>query len=99
MKQTPRQMLDSPEFKRMVTRRWTFSVILTIALFVIYYGYIVLVAVDKPLMATKIGEATTLGIPFAALVIVLSWVLTAIYVAWANNVHDPEVGELKRKIQ
>ncbi|MCX6538215.1 MAG: DUF485 domain-containing protein [Acidobacteria bacterium] len=99
MKQAARQMLDSPEFKRMVAKRWTFSVILTIALFVIYYGYIVLIAVDKPLMAQKIGEVTTLGIPLGVAVIVLSWVLTAVYVAWANSVHDPEVRDLKSKVQ
>jgi uncharacterized membrane protein (DUF485 family) len=99
MKQTARQMLDSPEFKRMVTKRWTFSVILTIALFVIYYGYIVMIAANKAFMAQKIGEVTTLGIPLGVAVIVLSWVLTAIYVVWANSVHDPEVRDLKSKVQ
>ena len=99
MKQTARQMLDSPEFKRMVTKRWTFSVILTLVLFVMYYGYIVLIAVNKPFMAQKIGEVTTLGIPLGVAVILLSWVLTAIYVVWANTVHDPEVRKLKGNVQ
>ena len=99
MKLTARQMLDSPAFKRMVTRRWTFSVALTIALFVIYYGYIVLIAVNKPLMAQKVGEATPVGIPLGVAVILLSWALTAIYVAWANRVHDPDVRDLKSKVQ
>jgi uncharacterized membrane protein (DUF485 family) len=99
MKQTARQMLDSPEFKAMVTKRWTISVILTAILFVIYYGYIVLIAVDKAFMAQKIGEVTTLGIPLGVAVILLSWVLTAFYVIWANKVHDPEVRDLKSKVQ
>jgi len=99
MKQTARQMLDSQEFKRMVSTRWTISVVLTIVLFVIYYGYIVLIAVDKPFMAQKIGEVTTLGIPLGVLVILLSWVLTAVYVVWANKVHDPEVRNLKGRVQ
>ncbi|MCX6544931.1 MAG: DUF485 domain-containing protein [Acidobacteria bacterium] len=99
MKQTARQILDSPEFKRMIARRWICSVILTSALFAIYYGYIVLIAVNKPLMAQKVGEVTTLGIPIGVAVIVLSWVLTAIYVVWANRVHDPDVNDLKRKFR
>ena len=99
MKQTAHQMLDSQEFKRMVSKRWTISVVLTIVLFVIYYGYIVLIAADKPFMAQKIGEVTTLGIPLGVLVILLSWVLTAIYVVWANKVHDPEVRDLKSRVQ
>ena len=37
----------------------------------IYYGYIVLIAVDKAFMAQKIGEVTTLGIPLGVLVILL----------------------------
>jgi uncharacterized membrane protein (DUF485 family) len=99
MEQTPRQVLDSPAFKRMVTRRWAVAVVLTVALFVMYYGYIVLIAVNKPLMAQTIGDVTTLGIPLGVAVIVLAWVLTAIYVGWANRVHDPEVRDLKRKLQ
>ena len=99
MKQNARQMLDSREFKRMVTKRWTMSVALTCVLFLVYYGYIVMIAVDKPFMAQKIGDVTTLGIPLGVLVILLSWVLTAIYVVWANKVHDPEVRDLKGRAQ
>jgi uncharacterized membrane protein (DUF485 family) len=99
MKQTARQMLDSQEFRRMVSKRWTISVVLTICLFVVYYGYIILIAADKPFMAQKIGEVTTLGIPLGVLVILLSWVLTAVYVVWANKVHDPEVRDLKSRVQ
>ena len=99
MKQTARQMLDSPEFKAMVRKRWTVSVVLTALLFVVYYGYIVLIATDKAFMAQKIGEVTTLGIPLGVAVILLSWVLTAVYVVWANKVHDPEVRNLKSRVQ
>ena len=93
------EMLESAEFKSMVTRRWTISVILTIALFVIYYGYILLIAYDKPFMARTIGEVTTLGIPFGVAVILLSWLLTAIYVVWANRSHDVDVRRLRDKLR
>ena len=82
-----------------VQKRWTISVILTAIPFVIYYGYIVLIAANKPFMAQKIGDVTTLGIPLGVLVILLSWVLTAIYVIWANKSHDPEVRDLKSRVQ
>lgn len=98
MQQTARQMLDSPEFKAMVAKRWAVSVALTAVLFLVYYGYIVLIATDKAFMAQKIGEVTTLGIPLGVAVILLSWMLTAIYVIWANKVHDPEVRNLKSKV-
>ena len=72
---------------------------LTVALFVIYYGYILLVAANKPFMAKKIGEVTTLGSPLGIAVIVLSWFLTAVYVSWANNVYDKEVKRLRELLK
>ena len=94
-----RDMLASPEFRRMVSRRWQISIALTVALFVIYYGYILLIAVNKPFMARKIGDVTTIGIPLGVAVIVLSWILTALYVIWANNVYDKEVKRLREQLQ
>jgi uncharacterized membrane protein (DUF485 family) len=96
---TTREMLDSTEFRRMVARRWEISIALTIALFVIYYGYILLVALNKPFMSSKIGEVTTLGIPLGIAVIVLSWILTALYVSWANSVYDKEVKRLRELLK
>ncbi|HEV8237932.1 MAG TPA: DUF485 domain-containing protein [Thermoanaerobaculia bacterium] len=93
-----RRVLDSPDFRRLVTRRWTISLLLTAALFVAYYGFILLVALDKELLARKIGAVTTLGIPIAVAVIVVAWVLTALYVAWANRAYDRAVDELKKEL-
>ena len=94
-----RDMLASPEFRRMVSRRWQISVALTVALFVVYYGYIILVAVNKPLMARRLGDVTTIGIPLGVAVIVISWILTALYVIWANNVYDKEVKRLREQLR
>ena len=93
-----RKVLDSADFRRLVTRRWTISLLLTAALFVAYYGFILLVALDKELLARKIGAVTTLGIPLAVAVIVVAWALTAIYVAWANRGYDRAVDRLKREL-
>jgi uncharacterized membrane protein (DUF485 family) len=93
-----KEMLESQEFRRLVSRRWTVSIVLLICLFVLYYGYILLIAFNKPFLAQKIGEYTTLGIPLGVAVIVISWVLTAIYVVWANG-HDVEVARLKDQVK
>ena len=50
---------------------------------------------NKAFVAQKIGEFTTLGIPLGVAVIVFAWVLTAIYVVWANKSYDPEVERLR----
>ncbi len=93
------ELLESADFKRLVAKRWSVSLILTILLFALYYGYILLIGYDKPFLAQKIGEVTTLGIPLGVGVIVLSWVLTVIYVIWANNSFDPEVQRLKDQLK
>jgi uncharacterized membrane protein (DUF485 family) len=97
--QSARDVLDSPEFKRLVTRRWRISLILTACLFVLYYGYILMIATQRPFLSQRIGDATTIGIPIGAAVIVLSWVLTALYVVWANRYYDAEVTRLRRRLR
>jgi uncharacterized membrane protein (DUF485 family) len=94
-----RELLDSPEFHHLVARRWRVSLVLTACLFVLYYGYILLIATDKALLARRIGEVTTIGIPLGAGVIVGAWALTAIYVAWANRVYDAEVARLRQRLE
>jgi uncharacterized membrane protein (DUF485 family) len=96
---TTRDVLHSAEFRTLVERRWTISLVLTAALFVAYYGFILLVATNKPLLATRLGATVTLGIPLGAAVIVLAWVLTAAYVLWANRRYDPEVRRLRDQIR
>lgn len=94
------EMIESKEFKRLVSLRWKVSMTLLAVLFVSYYGYILLVATNKEFVSRKIGEVTTLAIPIGVGVIVIAWILTAFYVGWANRSYDPEVerlkGELKR---
>jgi uncharacterized membrane protein (DUF485 family) len=94
-----KDVLDSPEFKKIVTTRWTVSMTLLAALFVTYYGFVLLIAGNKEAMSEKIGEVTTVAIPLGIAVIVIAFVLTAIYVAWANQVYDPEVKRLKEKLK
>jgi len=99
MQKSTHEMLESPEFKKLVSGTWTIATVLTIVLFIVYYGYIILIAVNKPFLAQKIGVYTTLGIPIGVGVIIAAWVLTAIYVSWANRVLDVEVSRLVAEVQ
>ena len=59
--------------------------ILSIIVLVMYCGFILLVAYDKPFLASTIAPGLSWGILLGALVIVFSWVLTLIYVAVSNK--------------
>ena len=72
---------------------------LTIALFTLYYGFILLVATNRSLLATRVGESTTLGILVGVGVLLFAWVLTAVYVIWANRFYDPEVQRLRGRLR
>ena len=92
-------LLESAEFRRLVSRRWRISLLLTAALFVLYYGYILLIALNKPLVAARVGTATPIGIPLGAAVILGSWLLTVVYVVWANRYFDREAGRLRARVR
>jgi uncharacterized membrane protein (DUF485 family) len=93
------EIIESKDFKHLVALRWKVSMVLLALLFVSYYGYILLVATNKELVSQKIGEVTTLAIPLGIAAIVIAWVLTAFYVAWANKSYDPEVERLKGQLK
>ncbi len=96
---TASEVLESPEFKRLVSRRWTVSAVLLVLLFVTYYGYILLIPYAPGLMKSKVGEFMTLAIPLGVGVIVFAFLLTAFYVSWANSKYDPEVERLKNQLR
>ncbi len=75
-------------------QRWRIAFILSAIMLAAYYGFILLVAFDKPLLSGLVTEGLSLGILLGALVIVFAWVLTAIYTFWANGVYDREIAEL-----
>ena len=95
---TAQEVTSSQDFKTLVSRRWWVSAALLVLLFVSYYGFILLVSGDRGLVTRRIGEVTTLAIPLGVAAIVIAWVLTAVYVSWANRSYDPEVDRLKGQL-
>ena len=76
--------------------RWRVALGLTAAMVVLYFGFILLVAYGRPLLAVQVVPGLTLGILLGALVIVISWLLTWVYVRWAATHYDPRVEALSR---
>ncbi|GAC1485889.1 MAG: hypothetical protein NVS2B11_11790 [Acetobacteraceae bacterium] len=92
-------ILRNPHFQALVRSRSSLSWTLSIAILAIYLGFILLVAFDKPLLAMKIGGgATSLGIVIGLVVIVVAFLLTAIYVVRANGRFDDPTSDLRREL-
>ncbi len=96
MGKTAHEIVTSDRFKALVRKRWTVSIILTILLFASYYGIILLIAYAPGFMSQKVGEFTNWGIILGIFGIIFAWILTAIYVVWANNIYDKEVDSIKQ---
>jgi len=88
-----------PKYQELKAKRSRFGWTLTIAMMVVYYGFIVLVAFDKQLLATRIGDGVmTLGMPIGLAVIVFTVVITAVYVRRANSEFDKLSDEVSRAV-
>jgi uncharacterized membrane protein (DUF485 family) len=75
--------------------RWRIAISLTIAMMAVYFGFILLVAFNKPMLGTLLATGLSLGMLLGALVIVVAWALTWIYIAWANAHYDASVEGLR----
>ena len=83
------RITKNPKFLEFVAMRSRYGIIMSIISAAAYYGFILLVAFDKQLLATRIGSGVmTLGVPLGVGVIVLTIVLTWIYVRRANTEFD-----------
>jgi uncharacterized membrane protein (DUF485 family) len=79
----------------LAAERWRISLGLTAAMMAVYFGFILLVAYNKPLMASLIMPGLSIGILLGALVIVVAWGLIYLYVRWANTTYDRRIAHVK----
>ena len=78
-----------PNYQKLRSRRNRLGWTLTLLMMIVYYGFIVLVAFDKPFLAQRMGEGVmTLGIPIGFGVIVFTILITYYYVRRANAEFD-----------
>ena len=83
--------IDQDEFKGLVRKKWSVSLSMTALMLVIYFGFILLLAFNRQVLAQKIGEHMTLGMPIGLGVILSACVMTGLYVRWANTSYDRSV--------
>lgn len=83
------------QIERLSAARWRIAIALTAAMMAIYFGFILLVAYNKPLLGQQIVPGMSVGILLGALVIVTAWALIGVYTRWANRHYDAEVARLR----
>jgi uncharacterized membrane protein (DUF485 family) len=89
-----------PEYLALKARRSRLGWLLTLAMLAVYYGFILLVAFDKPFLAQRLGDGvTTMGMPVGLAVILFTIGITAIYVRRANGEFDTLAARLVKEIK
>jgi uncharacterized membrane protein (DUF485 family) len=84
-----KKIARDPNYQSLKAKRTRFGWTLTALMMIVYYGFILLVAFDKPLLAQRLGDGVmTLGIPIGFGVIVFTVLITAYYVKRANAEFD-----------
>ena len=85
----------NPKYLELKTKRNNIGWALTLLMLVVYYGYIALIAFNKPFLAQPVGAGvTTVGIPLGMGVIIFTIVITGIYVSRANSEYDTLTKEI-----
>ncbi len=85
----------NPKYQELKRKRSSFGWWLTLLMMVVYYGYIALIAWNKPFLAQPLGAGvTTLGVPIGMGVIIFTIIITGIYVRRANGEFDQLTREI-----
>jgi uncharacterized membrane protein (DUF485 family) len=80
------RILQNPKFKEMVRKKSILSWSLTAIMLFVYVGFMLLVGYNKEFLLSSIsGGVTTWGVPLGIAIIILSFVLCAVYSYVANH--------------
>src|SRR5699024_12171335 len=84
---------DNAHFRELVEKRQRFATILSIIMLAVYIGFILLIAFAPGWLGTPLNPNTsvTRGIPIGVGVIVISFVLTGIYIWRRSEEHTSEL--------
>lgn len=94
------RILHNPKFQEMVAKKRNLSWTLTAIMLIVYVGFMLLVGYNKEfLMSSFSGGVTTWGIPLGLGIIVLSFVLCAVYSYIANHTLDELSKEALKEVE
>jgi len=87
---------NNPKYHQLVSQRDTLAWALSAIVCVMYFGFILMIAFAPDFLTQPLSADTVIpvGMPIGVGVILVSCILTAIYVRQANSVFDPLTDEI-----
>jgi len=94
------RVVNNPRFRELVEKRSHFAWLLSAITLVMYVAFIFLIAFEPQWLGTPLYEGATItrGIPVGVGLIVISFVLTGIYVFRANGEFDRLTADIIREV-
>lgn len=93
------RIASHPKYQELKAKRTSFGWWLTLAMLVVYYGFILLVAFNKPFLASRLGEGViTYAMPIGFGVIVFTVLITVLYVRTANREYDSLAEQISKAV-
>lgn len=92
---------NNPKYQELVSKRTSFSIKLGFFVLVLFYAFILTIAFNKEVLATKVasGMMTTIAFPIALAILVISFITTVIYVRRANGEFEDLTNEVKKDVK
>ena len=91
---------NNPKYQELVSKKNSFGIKLGVFVLVMFYTYIMVIAFNKEVLATKIGEGvTTVAFPIALAILIISFITTLIYVKRANGEFEDLTNDIKDDVK
>ncbi len=91
---------NNPKYQELVSKKNSFGIKLGVFVLVMFYTYIMVIAFNKEVLATTIGDGvTTIAFPIALAILVISFITTLIYVKRANGEFEDLTNDIKDDVK
>ncbi|RXK02918.1 DUF485 domain-containing protein [Halarcobacter bivalviorum] len=91
---------NNPKYNELLSKKNSLGIKLGIFVLVMFYAYILTIAFNKEVLATKIGDGvTTIAFPIALAILIISFLTTVIYVRKANGEYEDLVNDIKDDVK
>ena len=95
-----KKIKSNPKYQELVSKRNSFSLKLSIFILAMFYGFVLVIAFNKEVLATRIGDGVmTVAYPIGAAIIVISFITTLIYVKRANGEFEELTDSIKDDVK
>ncbi|MBD3815102.1 MAG: DUF485 domain-containing protein [Halothiobacillus sp.] len=91
------RIASDPDFQHLIKRRTGYGWMMAFIIMLVYFTFILLIAYNPQLLATKISAGSTISVGIVAgfLIIIFSFVMTGLYVHKANAQFDEITAKIK----